>query len=213
LVRAECPVLSGCHSSHTRVGAVARVQHYQQFHHSGVCYGLIPLAVAFFIFAFLEEVGWRGYLAPKVHRLDDGLLDHALVAVVWASWHLPYMRQLWSHTSEGLATLLPRFLLGTFVFAVVYGEIRIRTGSIWPAVLMHWLGNMLANTLLSGSAGAGFVSLVSGKEALGSFGVEGVFMILLFGLLGIYLYARRRQDARVQPEVLAGWTGCVAKDR
>jgi membrane protease YdiL (CAAX protease family) len=159
---------------------------------------IIPLAVIYFIFAFFEEVGWRGYLAPRVYGLNDSLLGHALVGVIWASWHFPYLRDLWAHTSEGLATLLPRFVLGAIVFAVVYGEIRIRTGSVWPAVLMHWVGNTVANTLLTGFAGEGFVSFVPGKEWLGSFGVEGVLMIVLFGALGGVLYLRRRGQGEPQ---------------
>jgi membrane protease YdiL (CAAX protease family) len=165
---------------------------------------MIPLAVTFFIFAFFEEVGWRGYLAPKVYGLNDALLGHVLVGVIWASWHLPYLRELWAHTSEGLVTLLPRFILGTIVFAVVYGEIRIRTGSVWPAVLMHWIGNTFANTLLAGFASEGFVSLVPGKEWLGSFGVEGVLVIILFGLLGSVLYLKRRGRRETQSAVSAG---------
>ncbi len=42
---------------------------------------------------------------------------------------------------------------------MVYGEIRTRTGSFWLAVLMHWIGNSIDNTLLSGYAGRGFVTL------------------------------------------------------
>ena len=168
---------------------------------------MIPLAVTFLIFAFFEEVGWRGYLSPKVYGLNDALLGHVLVGVIWASWHLPYMRELWAHTSEGLVTLLPRFILGTIVFAVVYGEIRIRTGSVWPAVLMHWMGNTFANTLLTGFAGEGFVSLVPGKEWLGSFGVGGVFVIAIFGLLGSVLYLKRRGQSDTQPAMAAGQTG------
>jgi membrane protease YdiL (CAAX protease family) len=160
---------------------------------------MIPLAVTFFIFAFTEEVGWRGYLAPKVYGLNDGLLGHVLVGVIWASWHFPYLRELWAHTSEGLGTLLPRLILGTIVFAVVYGEIRIRTGSVWPAVLMHWIGNTFANTLLTGSAGGGFVALVPGKEWLGSFGVEGVLVITFFALLGCVLYLKRRGQSETEP--------------
>jgi membrane protease YdiL (CAAX protease family) len=167
---------------------------------------MMPLAVTFFIFAFIEEVGWRGYLAPKVYGLNASLLGHALVGVIWASWHFPYLRELWAHTSEGLATLLPRFILGTIVFAVVYGEIRMRTGSVWPAVLMHWVGNTLANTLLTGFAGEGFVSFVPGKEWLGSFGVEGVLVIAFFGLLGSVLYLRRRGQGEPQPAKTAGQT-------
>ncbi|MFC1711875.1 type II CAAX prenyl endopeptidase Rce1 family protein [Patescibacteria group bacterium] len=152
---------------------------------------VIPIAVTFFIFAFVEEVGWRGYLAPKVYNVNDGLLGHVLIGVIWASWHFPYLHELLAHTSEGLVTLLPRFILGVIVFAVVYGEIRIRTGSVWPAVLMHWIGNTFANTLMSGFANQGFVSLVPGTEWLGSFGVEGMVMMLFFGTLGGFLYLKR----------------------
>jgi membrane protease YdiL (CAAX protease family) len=165
---------------------------------------MIPLAVNYLIFALTEEVGWRGYLAPKVYGLNDSLLGHALVGVIWASWHLPYLRELWAHTSEELVTLLPRFILGTIVFAVVYGEIRIRTGSVWPAVFMHWIGNTFANTLLIGVAGVGFVSFVPGKEWLGSFGVEGVLMIALFALLGGVLYLGRRGQSDTQTSMTAG---------
>jgi membrane protease YdiL (CAAX protease family) len=168
---------------------------------------MIPLAVTFFIFAFFEEVGWRGYLAPKVYGLNDSLLGHVVVGVIWASWHLPYLRELWAHTSEGLVTLLPRFILGTIVFAVVYGEIRIRTGSVWPAVLMHWIGNTIANTLLIGFAGEGFVFLVPGLEWLGSFGVAGVLMIAIFGLLGGTLYLKRRRQNETNPAMTAEQIG------
>ncbi len=159
---------------------------------------MAPLAVTFFIFALFEEIGWRGYLAPKVASVNDRLLGHAIVGLIWASWHFPYVNELWSHTSEGLVTLLPRFIFGALVTAVIYGEIRIRTGSVWPSVLMHWTGNTIANTLLVTFAGAGFVSLVPGKEWLGSFGVEGVLMMLIFGLVGGVLYTNRRRQNKPQ---------------
>jgi len=181
------------------LGLLLRVSTLSNLTLSAFVTRMIPLAATYLIFAFLEEVGWRGYLAPRVYGLNDGLLGHVLVGVIWASWHFPYVRELWAHTSEGLGTLLPRFLLGTIVFATVYGEIRMRTGSVWPAVLMHWIGNTLANTLLIGYAGDGFVALVPGKEWLGSFGVEGVLTIALFGLLGSVLYLKRRSQNETQP--------------
>ena len=150
---------------------------------------MLPLAVIYFIFAIFEEVGWRGYLAPSVYRINDRLLGHAIVGVIWASWHFPYMRELWAHTDEGLATLAPRFVLGTVVFSVLYGEIRIRTRSVWPAVLMHWSGNTLANTLLTG-----FVILEPKTMWLTSLGAEGVVVIGFVAMLGGVLYYRRMAD-------------------
>lgn len=70
-------------------------------------------------------------------------------------------------------------MLGTIISSVVYGEIRRRTRSVWPAVLLHWMGNTLANGLLTT-----LVVLVPGRAWLGSFGVEGVLMMGLFGMVG-----------------------------
>lgn len=153
---------------------------------------MAPLAVTYFFFALFEEVGWRGYLAPRMASVNDGLLGHAFVGLIWASWHFPYLQELWAHTGEGVWTLLPRFVLGTIISTILYGEIRLRAGTVWPAVLMHWTGNTLANTLLVG----GFVVMVPGRAWLGSFGVEGVVMMVLFGAVGLALYRQRRQTER-----------------
>jgi len=141
----------------------------------------LPVMVIFFFFALFEEVGWRGYLAPKMYSIGiNTYVAHALVAVVWASWHLPYIRDFSFYTTESLVSFIPRFYLGAFAFSIVYGEIRMITATFWPAVLMHWVGNTIANPLV-----AGFVLFTAGSEYLGSIGVDGLFMIAFFGLLGI----------------------------
>jgi membrane protease YdiL (CAAX protease family) len=178
------------------LGTLFGATSFHDFSPGAFIQAVLPAMVLYLFFALFEEVGWRGYLAPKMYALSsptdgggprlNGLVAHALVGVIWASWHLPYIGDLSTYTTESLATYLPRFFLGCFAFAIVYGEIRMRTASFWPAVLMHWVGNSIGNPLL-----AGFVTLTPGREVLGSFGVDGVFMILLFGLLGLLLYRRR----------------------
>jgi membrane protease YdiL (CAAX protease family) len=159
---------------------------------------MAPLAITFFIFAFFEEVGWRGYLTPKVQKVDDHILGYIVIGLIWASWHFPYINQLTSHTEGPLVTVLPRFLMGAIIASIVYGEIRLRTNSVWPAVLMHWSGNTVANTLLTTFAGAGFVTLLPGKSWLGSFGIEGILMILIFSIVGGILYINRRRQEKQQ---------------
>lgn len=146
--------------------------------------------VIYFVFALFEEVGWRGYLAPRVSEIDDRLPGYLVVGVIWASWHFPYLTDLWDHTDESLLTLVPRFLLGVVIATVVYGEIRLRVNSFWPAVLMHWSANTLANTLLSG-----FVIFAPGRAWLGSFGIEGVLMMIIFAVVGGWLYRQRRAES------------------
>jgi membrane protease YdiL (CAAX protease family) len=143
----------------------------------------------FFVFAIFEEVGWRGYLAPKLAALGvNRYIAAALVGVVWASWHLPYFRELtWVYSSEDLITFLPRFYLVCFAFSILYGEIRGITGTFWPAVLMHAVGNSFGHPL-----SADYVTLAPGKEYLGNVG-NGLFLIVFVGLLGIAISRWRLQ--------------------
>ncbi len=163
------------------IGSLISASSISEFSMGSYIQAALPAMVIFFLFALFEEVGWRGYLAPKMYSLGINVyVAHALVAVVWASWHLPFIRELSTYTTEGLATYIPRFYLGAFAFSIVYGEIRMITRTFWPAVLMHWVGNSIANPLV-----AGFVLFSAGKEYLGSVGVDGLFMIAFFGLLGV----------------------------
>lgn len=144
----------------------------------------------FFIFAFFEEFGWRGYLVPKLASIGiNDYLMHVIVAIVWATWHLPFIRELtWLYTSEDLLTFIPRLYLGAFAFSILYDEIRIITGTLWPAVLLHGISNSFGHPLASE-----YVSIASGKEYFGSIGFDGLLMIAFFGILGISLNRWRKR--------------------
>ena len=110
---------------------------------------LLASSITYLVFAIFEEFGWRGYLAPKMAALKlNKLIGHLVVGIIWASWHLPFITIFAAYTNEGLAGFIPRYFLGVMAFAIVYGEIRLRTNSVWPAVIMHWTGNMIATPLM-----------------------------------------------------------------
>lgn len=153
-----------------------------------------PAAVIYTLFAFFEEVGWRGYLAPKMAAVNDRLSGHLWVGLIWASWHLPFLAEIVPGTSESLITLAPRFVVGTVALTVVYGEIRLRTNSLWPAVLMHAVGNTIGNSALASLGATPLITLAPGLEWLASPGVEGVLVIALCAAAGGMLYVRRQRD-------------------
>jgi membrane protease YdiL (CAAX protease family) len=134
-----------------------------------------------------EEFGFRGYLAPKLYMLSLNILvAHLLVGLIWGFWHLPYLSAITPYTSNSLLTLLPRFLLGTMAASIVYGEIRLLTNAVWPAVLMQTAGGafigalMVEEFILVPSGGWLFVPVL-----------EGDLMIFLFILIGVAIYLRR----------------------
>jgi membrane protease YdiL (CAAX protease family) len=147
--------------------------------------GYLPITLAalapFLLFAFFEEFGWRGYLTPKLASLGiNSYVGHALVGVVWATWHLPYIRELtWVYTSEDRTTFIPRYYVVIVAFAILYGEARLVTGTIWPVVVLHGLGNTLGHPFT-----AEYLDVTPGREYLGSVGT-GLVTIVLVVLLGV----------------------------
>src|ERR1700758_430087 len=109
--------------------------------------GSISLLALGFLFSVLgalgEEIGWRGFLVP----LLAGRLG--FTALVWCSWLPWFLFYLWlfflagsySKPAFGLQVLtLGTLLFGLNVFLV---WLRIRTGSLWPPVLLHAVHNFL----------------------------------------------------------------------
>ena len=145
----------------------------------------------FTLTAIAEEFGWRGYLTPRLDAAGVGrLTNHIIVGVIWGAWHLPYMTIFWDFSDESLWTLAPRVMLGTSVAAIVYGEIRLRTGSVWPAVVMHACSNAIAAALLDTNV------LVQNEPTpwISSPGVDGLIVIALTGLAAALLFASRRNS-------------------
>jgi membrane protease YdiL (CAAX protease family) len=137
-----------------------------------------------------EEFAWRGYFAPKVYSLNMNIwLSHAIVGMVWGAWHLPFVFVFWPYlTPNMLWYFVPLLLVGIFSQSVVYGEIRLATGSVLPAWVMHTIGNGIGNTLLLSS----FIQLSPGRELVFSPGAESVISIILMFTVGYWLHQRRK---------------------
>jgi membrane protease YdiL (CAAX protease family) len=153
---------------------------------------VLPGMVIFFVLAIFEEFGWRGYLVPKLASLGiNSYLASAFVAVVWATWHLPYIRDLtWVYGTPDLITFVPRFYLMILAYSLLFYEIRLITGSVWSAVLLHSLTNAIQHPVA-----AEYLTITPGMEYLVSF--SGLFMIAFVGLLGVALNRWRTRKVRL----------------
>ena len=101
------------------------------------------------IFALGEEIGWRGFLTPRLtERLGrrKGLL---LSGVIWGVWHWPvivlagyeYGLEYWG--APVLGPLL--FCVFTTALGILFSLLYDKTGSIWICALAHAAINAFAN--------------------------------------------------------------------
>ncbi|MFV9506567.1 MAG: CPBP family intramembrane glutamic endopeptidase [Oscillochloridaceae bacterium umkhey_bin13] len=105
---------------------------------------LLPLAP--FINAlpsFGEEWGWRGYLLPQL--LPLGQWPALIISgVIWGLWHAPLILLGYNYPNQPATGWL--WMVGMcVVWGILFGWMRLATGSVWPAVLAHGA--------LNGSAG------------------------------------------------------------
>lgn len=87
------------------------------------------------LFALGEEIGWRGFLLPRLLPIGQG---RALVAsgVVWGAWHAPVIVQGYNYPGRPILGALMMVVFCVLV-GVVFGWLYLRTRSAWAPALAH----------------------------------------------------------------------------
>ncbi|MFR9728120.1 CPBP family intramembrane glutamic endopeptidase [Saccharopolyspora sp. MS10] len=101
-----------------------------------------------------EELGWRGWLLPKLMPL--GTLPALLImGVIWGTWHAPLVLLGYNYPdAPGWLGVTAMVGMCTLIGAV-FGWLRLRSGSVWPAAFAHAAFNAAGGTyLLFARAGA-----------------------------------------------------------
>jgi len=104
-------------------------------------YGAAAFLSAFFFTGVFEEVGWRGFLLPRLQRKFSPLVASLLVWLPWALWHAPLD--------------VTRFRLHMWTWA---NYMQVRVIFLIPlAIIFTWLynrsgGNVLACSIFHAGA-------------------------------------------------------------
>ena len=84
-----------------------------------------------------EEIGWRGFLAPAMHRQFGFTRGAVLTGLVWALWHAPIL--IFADYNSGTPWWFgfPCFVLLAVSASVMLSWLRLRSGSVWAAAIFH----------------------------------------------------------------------------
>lgn len=98
---------------------------------------LLMLVVPWIIFEILtngEEMGWRGYVLPRLQVKYNALVASLIVGVIWSVWHLPKF----FGTGLGAERSFVWFTVAHLALAVLYTWLYNNTrGSLLLVVLFH----------------------------------------------------------------------------
>ena len=110
---------------------------------------LIPVGVALSTASTLgEELGWRGLLSDRLLPEMGFVRTSLLVGAIWSVWHYPLIFVLIPSFRPGLPVA---YATACFTASVVgvsffYTWVRQRTGSVWPAAILHAASNAAQST-------------------------------------------------------------------
>jgi predicted Abi (CAAX) family protease len=108
----------------------------------------LRMLVVFFIPALGEEIPFRGLLTPGPEETQRPKLEIAVSTGLYTLWHV--VEAVTFLKSAAKIFLRPDFLLCCAVLGLGCAMMKRQTGSIWPAVILHWALVVIWQTWLGG---------------------------------------------------------------
>lgn len=117
-----------------------------QFNDPRQLYLVIPVfAYVLFLSVLGEEIGWRGYVLPRLQEKHGALLASLVIGVMWGLWHLP---EFWMKSNFHNQIPLVLFLLQDIALSIVLTWLYNGTGqSLLIVNLFHAASNTTLGVL------------------------------------------------------------------
>jgi membrane protease YdiL (CAAX protease family) len=144
---------------------------------------------------FGEEYGWRGWLLPRL--LPWGQRNALVLSgALWGVWHAPIILLGYNYPSAPQLGVV--MMTGFCILSgVVLGWLRLRSGSVWPAVIAHGSINAFGGSVFAFAAADATIDTV----LAGGLGLTG--WLLWIALIGLLVGLRRLPVADVEDHAAA----------
>lgn len=132
-----------------------------------------------------EELGWRGYLLPKLRKFFSDRTALVITGTIWGIWHLPVI--VMGHNYGTAYVGYPWLgILAMVVFCVILGTVEgyisIKLESVIPAAMIH--------SAINAGAGLPIYLAKGGYNTLLGPAITGFVGGLLFTILAVILFIK-----------------------
>ncbi len=133
-----------------------------------------------------EEIGWRGLLTPLLYK-EYGFTSSSLITgLVWGGWHLPVLLFADYNSGTPLWYAMSCFMFLVIAVSFIYTWFRIKSGSLWTAVILHASHNVFIQQI--------FTPLTSKTDNSAYFIDEfGIVLPIVITGMAIYFWTRRKE--------------------
>lgn len=138
----------------------------------------------------MEELGWRGYMLPRLLKKFNIYQSSLILGLVWTFWHIASFSfpgaaipSAFEVNAFSIGLYLLSITAQTFIFSYVYLYTK---GSVFIAILLHMTFNASSNI------GEAFFSTVEfpADQQMCIY----ILHIVLIAALGLYLFLRQRNN-------------------
>jgi membrane protease YdiL (CAAX protease family) len=153
-----------------------------------------------FVLAAGEEIGWRGLLIPQLARLNTFARTSLIAGVIWGIWHVPLI--IGGGYSSGAPTLyaILCFMVLVIGMSFAFAWLRLASGSIWPATLMHAVHNTFIQSVLDDiTVDNGITEFFTTEFGL-ALAIMGIIVAVIFWRIGV---PQESVETKVLPEPAA----------
>jgi hypothetical protein len=127
-------------------------------------------------------------------------LNHLIVGILWWSWHLPYYYYFLDRTqlaaylgNTSLAVFMLLAFISTILTAILFGELRLVSKSVWTVFILHEIINAVSMPLLLN----GFIKTNGVLGSIFSPTNDGIITSILLGVAGLALWQYRIKKAAI----------------
>jgi uncharacterized protein len=158
---------------------------------------LIVMVIGTATFTMAEEIGWTGYLLPRLEPLGR-IRAMFIRGLMHAAFHLPLIFLTTTYLAEGNKLIVvPLFVVTMTSAGFAYGYLWFSTNSVWPASLAHATHNAVWGLFQT-------ITITTASLSAAYFVGEGGLLVALGYVLvatWVVMWARRNRVRVQQPAI------------
>jgi membrane protease YdiL (CAAX protease family) len=133
-----------------------------------------------------EEIGWRGFLLPRLVQQTGFTWGCLLSGCIWAVWHFPALLFADYNSGTEPAFALTCFTLMVIADSYILGWLRLKSGSLWTACVLHASHNLFIQAIFDRiTAPVGRALYITTEFGVG--------MVLTVAAFALYFWTRRKE--------------------
>jgi hypothetical protein len=130
-----------------------------------------------------EQIGWSGFLSPRLAERYGFTRAAFITGAVWATWHFPTL--FFADYDSASPVWLPCFVIELLGLSVIMLWLRLRSGSVWTGALVPASINLWNQEF--------FTPLTAPRGAITNYTIdESGFMLPIVISITAYLFWRQR---------------------